>query len=121
MGDNYYHRFGECQHCNRYDQRHIGKASYGWEFSFQGFEDDENRRFLVSWAEWKTELQKGGRIFDEYDREIPFDDFVRMVEETKGKKNHYDWCRAHQGELGVDLRTEWKDAEGWSFTTARFC
>ena len=38
MGTNYYVAKNLCECCNRYDEEyHIGKASYGWAFSFQGY------------------------------------------------------------------------------------
>lgn len=120
MGTNYYHRFNRCDCCNRYDQRHIGMDSWGWEFSFQAFTDDEYKPFLKSWAEWKEAL-KAGQIFDEYGEEMPVDKFIAYVEGTKGRKNHYDAMIDYAKRRGPSyMDGEWKDAEGWSFSTAQF-
>ncbi len=120
MGTNYFHRYNKCSHCNRYDERHIGMQSAGWEFSFQAFTDDEYKPFLKSWAEWKEAL-KAGQIFDEYEREISLDEFIAKVEATKGRKNHYDSMIDYAKRHGPSyMDGEWKDAEGWSFSLAQF-
>ncbi len=41
MGINYYHRTNICKECGRYDERHIGKSSHGWQFSFHGYNFSE--------------------------------------------------------------------------------
>ena len=54
MGTNYYVAKNLCECCNRYDEEyHIGKASYGWAFSFQGYRAER----LVSWRAWKEFLK----------------------------------------------------------------
>ena len=78
MGTNYYHRTNICEHCDRYDENHIGKSSGGWVFSFHGERNDVEWNFLgggviVSLDDWKARL-KGGKIFDEYGDEISVED-----------------------------------------------
>jgi hypothetical protein len=82
VGTNYYHRFNECSCCGRYDERHIGKSSAGWTFSFQAYQD------VNSFDEWKERL-KEGKIVDEYGVELTLEEFVEMVKskQTNGK-NH---------------------------------
>lgn len=122
MSTNFYHRFNECECCGRYDERHIGKRSGGWEFSFRAYTDEEGKPFAVSWQNWKAILKKG-RIFDEYGKEVTYDEFVADVEESKGKTNHYDYVKGapQYREYGMDfLRGEFKDSEGWSFSGEAF-
>ncbi len=71
MGTNYYHRYNICSECRRYDKRHIGKSSAGWQFSFKGWKDSEGRPAIKSWQDWKYILKtfKDGQIFDEYGKE----------------------------------------------------
>ncbi len=95
MGTNYYHRYNICSECRRYDKRHIGKSSAGWQFSFKGWKDSEGRPAIKSWQDWKYILKtfKDGQIFDEYGKE---------------------WSYASY------LQDSWKDAEGWDFTWEGF-
>ena len=132
MGTNYYYRTNICDcigGCGRYDEKHIGKNSAGWEFSFQGYYNfgDEDKPDIRSFEEWKKELQTGGKIFDEYDRETSYEEFIAFVEEMQtGKfnnrpnKNHYDYCKSMQKERYYDMNNDWKDKEGYSFTTHDF-
>lgn len=119
MGTNYYHRYNSCSECGRYNERHIGKNSAGWQFSFRGYNDDEGKPLVASWEDWKNVL-KIGRIFDKYGREWSYDDFVAKVEKTKGKQNHYDYLRDSPNYGASYLQDMWKDAEGWDFSTTGF-
>jgi hypothetical protein len=125
MGTNYYHRFNICSECERYDERHIGKNSGGWEFSFRGYKDSEGNPIIVSWQDWKEILKafKYGKIFDGSGNEWSYDDFVAKVEKTKGLQNHYDYTiKAGHQYMYNDFHYEnWKDAEGWSFSSTEFC
>ena len=70
------------------------------------------------------EVLKQGRIFDEYGKEWPYTEFVEMVEKTgePGYLNHYDEGSKHYRHCYNDFDSEnWKDSEGWSFSTTEFC
>jgi len=119
MGTNYYHRTDICECCNRYKERHIGKSSMGWQFSFQGYNKDYPE--ITSFEDWKKELQADGKIFDEYGRESSFKDFVEFVESKRAESNnHYDYCKKYSEERGYNMRDDWKDKEGYSFTFSDF-
>ena len=99
MGTNYYQRTDICPCCNRYKEKHIGKNSGGWDFTFQGYNFVESQPKISSWEDWKRELKDNGKIFDEYGRELSFDEFVAFVEENhngsfkdRPNLNHYDYC-----------------------------
>ncbi len=72
---------------------HIGKASAGWKFLFQGYQDYEldwnkpniNINSLEDWKEFLKNKEYG--ILDEYDEEISYDDFFNKVEEKQLEKN----------------------------------
>ena len=67
MGTNYYLRSNCCEHCNRYDDLHIGKQSIGWKFIFQAYKDKN----LTTVALWLQEIRKpNNKVYDEYDRHI---------------------------------------------------
>jgi hypothetical protein len=95
----------------------------GWQFSFRGHskrDDDWNQTIIIgSWAQWK-EVLKEGKIFDEYGRETTLDDFIAMVERSRGKKNHYDYLRDNPRYGALFLQDMWKDSEGWDFTSTGF-
>ncbi len=123
MSTNYYHRTNICEHCNRYEEKHIGKSSGGWEFSFQGYDAEHRRPVIMSFENWKREFQADGKIFNEYGEEISFDDFVKLVEDKQGgtfnnrpNLNHYDYCV----EQGHDIGNDYKDDEGYSFSLRDF-
>lgn len=125
MGTNYYVAKDKCECCGRYDEEyHIGKSSYGWAFSFQGYPSAN----LKSWADYK-EFLKDKTIVNEYRDVIPYDEFVRFVELEKspdfvnpsGRKN------LRHNEMGksdprpwFNSNTDWDDEAGYSFTTVEF-
>lgn len=128
MGTNYYVVENACECCNRYDEKyHIGKKSYGWAFSFQGYKYDG----LTSWQKWKEYLADK-TIRDEYGDTISFDEFVKLIEEY-GSPNHV-WKNEYQPNGRKNLvhneegRKEgwfnsdydWDDPEGYSFTSREF-
>ncbi len=99
-GTNYYHRKNTCKCCGRYDEMHIGKASFGWSFGFHGTDK------IKSIRDWKKELQEG-QIFDEYGREILFDEFFEVVEDGK---------ELHKHAVIYSSPDDWLDEDGWSFS-----
>ena len=130
MSTSYYHRTNICDCCNRYEERHIGDSSVGWEFQFQAYEE------IRSWKDWKKELRVG-RIFDEYGREMSYYDFVMMVnrmgpgkticqgDKTKVLRNFLDYVENDpiHGQIAVDYKNpklHWKDEEGFSFSIPQF-
>lgn len=75
---------------------HIGKSSYGWLFAFQ----TQNEKWSDPPIVWNTFRQVKDTlkkltvdssdyvIMDEYDRTVPYDDFVEMVEQKQ--KDEYN-------------------------------
>lgn len=125
MGTNYYVAKNHCECCNRYDEEyHIGKASYGWAFTFQGYKAER----LISWQDWK-EFLKTQTIKDEYGDTIDYDGFVELIETWKspdfvredGRKN-----LQHNEQGKIDSRPwfnpeyDWDDADGYAFTSREF-
>jgi hypothetical protein len=106
MGTNYYVRFNHCKQCNRYEEVHIGKSSYGWTFSFHATEE------CKSYKDWLKFLSKEGvDIFDEYDRKVSLDDFKKLV----GSKKDSEHNHTKEYPEGSYL-----DDEGNSMTTCEF-
>jgi hypothetical protein len=125
MGTNYYVVDNVCVLRPRRDEKyHIGKSSWGWAFSFQGYKYDG----LTTWQKWKEYL-KDRRIYNEYGEEIRYDTFVDMVERfdsptfvhpTTGRKNlvHNESGRK---EGWFNPEYDWDDPEGYSFSSREFC
>ena len=110
MGTNYYLRYNICKCCNRYDEIHIGKSSYGWSFTFHApdeyidastldpkvalIDNHEIQIKISSYKEWREFFQKyiieyeTAKIFDEYGVETSLEEFYEMIEKKKGGKNH---------------------------------
>lgn len=122
MGLNFYHRTNICEHCGRYDTRHIGKSSMGWQFGFRGYKPDEyddDQTRIESYKDWLALLEAGGKIFDEYGKEISLDDFKAMVESKRSEKlNHTTYCRTHHPQHARE--DCWLDPEGYDFDKGDF-
>lgn len=123
MSTNFYHRYNRCEHCERYEERHIGKSSMGWQFSFRAYYDDDGNVIVGSYNDWK-EVLKSGDIFDEYGTWYRYDQFFERVDSSKGKQNHYDYIKnaPQYQEYGMKhLEGNYKDDEGWDFSKRGFC
>lgn len=108
MGCNYELRRNICPTCSHSkDTLHIGKSSWGWTFTFQGYDELGIR----SAKDWKRVMNGGGEIFDEYGEHITIPAFWRMVESKKGEKNNH----AKQYPEG-----SWLDEDDNSFTSGYF-
>jgi hypothetical protein len=121
MGTNYYHRTNICEHCNRYNEHHIGKSSGGWTFSFHGERNPESNSLggvVISFSDWKSRLRKG-KIFDEYGDEISFNEFIELVEMKKDEKNNQTkHCRVSHPAYAKE--NCWLDEDGNSFSEGEF-
>lgn len=128
MGTNYYMRYRICECCERYDEIHIGKSSYGWTFSFHAFREGDYESLatvgIKSYKEWIDLLEniKGG-IYDEYGQEISLDEFKNLVKsKEKEKFNHTTYCQ--NSENSWDRRHAevncFLDEEGHSFSYGDF-
>jgi hypothetical protein len=123
MGTNYYVTENECECCKRYDEKsHIGKASHGWAFTFQGYKHDG----LTSWQKWK-EFLKGKPIRDEYGDLVPYDEFVKMIETEKSpsfvrKDGHKNLVHNDEGrrEGWFNSVYDWDCPDGYSFSSRDF-
>ena len=111
MGTNYYHKRNICPTCGRHDEAHIGKSSFGWQFSFRGYSE------IRSYKDWIKELENNGTIYDEYGRGMSLKEFKLMVKLKSKGKNHYDYCKIHHPDSMSD---QWKDERGFSFQSNEF-
>lgn len=125
MGTNYYVAKNKCDCCKRYDEEyHIGKSSFGWAFSFQGYRWNK----LTSWKAWK-EFLKDQMIIDEYGDTISYEDFVTMVETYKSPNYVHENGRKNlqhneQGKLDsrpwFNSEYDWDDEDGYAFCSRDF-
>lgn len=128
MGTNYYVARNVCECCDRYDtEYHIGKSSWGWAFSFQGYRAER----LVSWAAWK-EFLRDKTIMNEYGERVDWNEFVHMVETEKapgyvrpdGHKNLLHNAEGRKpsasGYAWFDPEYDWDDEAGYSFCSREF-
>lgn len=123
MGANYYHRFGHCDCCGRYDERHICKSLV----MFQGYRPDPDwpedpTPTLVTWEGWKLALRADGTVWDEYGREHDVESFIADVEATKPeyRRRQYDWVQENRYGYGRDADSDWLDPDGFSFCNREF-
>jgi hypothetical protein len=125
MGTNYYVAKNKCDCCKRVDHEyHIGKSSYGWAFSFQGYKWNN----LTSWKQWK-EFLKNQQIIDEYGDDVSYEEFVTMVETYKApgfvrEDGHVNLQHNNQGKIDnrpwFNPEYDWDDEDGYSFTSREF-
>lgn len=125
MGTNYYVAKNLCECCNRYDEEyHIGKSSYGWTFSFQGYRAER----LVSWRAWK-EFLKDKIIIDEYGERTNYDWFVDYIEGNKSpgyvrEDGHKNLQHNEQGKIDkrpwFNPENDWDDEDGYAFCAREF-
>lgn len=123
MGTNYYVAKNKCECCNRYDEEyHIGKASYGWAFTFQGYPWNK----LTSWKQWK-EFLKNQTIVDEYGEQVSYEWFVNLIETYKSPgytrdDGHVNLSHNEEIKKGnwYNPERDWQDEDGYSFTTSEF-
>jgi hypothetical protein len=138
MGTNFYHKYtiGPLAFLGigLTEKRHIGKRSGGWEFSFRGYKDRTEYRDggmnkktvkgITSWKQWKKILKRG-KIFDEYGTQWNYSEFVEKVEMSRapGFQNHYNYTieAGHQHMYNNFHAENWKDDDGWSFSSTEFC
>jgi len=133
MGTNYYMIYNECNCCDRFDSFHIGKKSFGWQFSFQCIQPEmpytspdgcltvSNPKDVMaySWSDWKEMLKSEEiSIHDEYNRSVPYLELKKIVEDSmkdKTNKNHTVECgKSYYGEA------PYLDSEGYSFVFNEF-
>lgn len=125
MGTNYYVIKNRCECCDRYDEEyHIGKSSYGWSFTFQGYPAER----LTSWKQWK-EFLRTQSIIDEYGEHVEYSEFVNMVETYKsptyvhedGRKNKQHNEAGKNGKYPwFNPEYDWDDEDGYAFSTREF-
>jgi hypothetical protein len=106
MGTNYY----TAKHCptcgHKEEDKHIGKSSGGWQFSFQwnGGKYYKNYKELIAWL-------KGRTIINEYGEEISLDDFIKLVESKQSEKSNHALISPSERDFVID---------GYSFTDCEF-
>jgi len=100
MSTNYYLRTNICECCNRYDEQHIGKKSYGSKFVFYLPEEYEVcRDYFVEVC--RIVLTGNGKIFDEYGKEVTIRELKDVVKsedkdegrlvDSLGQPYHREW------------------------------
>ena len=120
MGNNYYHFQDKVKATTPVEAGlHIGKNSAGWVFNFQAYETpqlktvDDYRKFL-----------KDGVIYNEYDEEISYEEFWKIVAESL--LDFYGEAPYSLNNLPEDDSVriigveEWMDG-GFTFTKNDFC
>ena len=83
MGTNYYVKEKLCEHCNRYEEVHIGKKSYGWSFCF-------NPKFNT-FKQWKEYLNANkDLIYNEYGDHVLLEELLQLIESSKNESNCHE-------------------------------
>lgn len=93
---------------------HIGKSSAGWKFLFQTQTETwcdppvvwRDYTELKGWLKEYVTEKKEFVILDEYDREVPFDAFIDLVEEKQKENNSRDF-------MYCDNRDGYRFSDNW--------
>ena len=132
MGTNYYYVTSKddcptCGHKIKLNKIHIGKASHGWRFLFQG---DTYR----TGKEWMTFLKKNTKvnskcgdrnslIEDEYGTQMSYNSFINSsgLNKTLQFTKHDTLKVSNIGWIWDDPHDYWTDEEGYWFSSGEFC
>lgn len=130
MGTNYYIKKKE-RRVNEPDL-HIGKNSWGWQFSWQFIDEDEcygNPRLDTAekWMEYI--FLNSDSIYNEYNENISFEKFVEIVRINKPGSvresdgfvnlNHHIECSKNRPPY-YNSKDTYLDKDGWSFSKYDF-
>lgn len=135
MGTNYYLRFNACGHCERYEDAHIGKQSFGWSFLFRRYEHRLMNEEHPDWgyeprspfgfevrsrADWLRVLAEvPGTVVDEYGTEVDEPaTWLRQLEPPTSKQRRFEDDQRHYFRYAE--RTDVRDAEGFRFESREF-
>lgn len=132
MGMNYYLRTVPCECCGHSPvKKHIGKASSGWEFYFEGYLDES----IVSYSDWINEMaDEKNEIINEQGEVMSFEAFNQMVHSRKGLLNMFnvtkgvpiteaerEYCRERDNHCPYSSDAKcWKDNIGNAFSDSPF-
>lgn len=109
MGTNYYARYNICDCCDRYNELHIGKSSFGWKFLFRGYTKEEDLD-IQTFENWKNFLKSEDvKIFDEYDEKVEYQRFIEFIEKKQNDDKH-----SNKHDIG------YLDDEGYEFYNEEF-
>jgi hypothetical protein len=104
MGTNYYLNTNYCEHCKRGDLVHLGKASAGWTFSYQGTREIRNRNAWINRI--MDEMRRGSKMQDESGNIITLEEMILVADMKRHEK------RNHAKEF---MDGSWLDNEGNAF------
>lgn len=109
MGTNYYlikeqkQTCVTCGHTPEQERIHIGKASFGWKFLFNG------RDFKSMDEVIKSITATNAYILDEYGTHVPPAELLQTIYSKRYDKHHREDLEIHE------------DIYGFEFTLAEFC
>ena len=98
MGMNYYLRYNICPTCGRYDEKHIGKSSYGWCFGLHIYPEEE----VETLEDWVAVLKAdGAEIYNEDGEEVKFKDLLdTIVNRSHPQPTSAEWLADNAGVPG---------------------
>ena len=112
----FFWRHNACAHCGRYDEMYIGAAFDGmFKFLFQGYRRGPKGLLLkkvVSFEDWVTLLESGGKIYDQYERQWTIKEFLALVNENQDRKCDFLYSRKDFYFRGAHC---WQDNADYSF------
>lgn len=106
MGTNYYwHESGEreCPHCGHETKNlHIGKSSWGWNFSLRVHPYEG----IYDLPDWEAKWNSAGAIFDEYGELVTAEEMRKIIlDRPPESRSHVglQWSEAREGGPTYDL------------------
>lgn len=117
MGTKYYLNT-ICPTCGHHMRRYyIGKNSWGWVFHFQ---EIHTPYVNVTNLQGMKEITEMGVITDEYEREIPYDEFWKIVEKTKEPMPDGSPKHITHDDYGPENSFCW-EKDGYAWSSMDFC
>lgn len=113
MGTNFYTKTAECPTCGHKPEGiHLGKSSFGWNFSFQynGGKYYKNVRAMKKWL-------KDKQIVNEYGESVTHEDFWKMVRHKQKQPLN---CAEEMTQGGRINNSTYFVIDGYSFTDCDF-
>lgn len=143
MSTNYYLRFNICNHCNRYDELHLGKYNQGRKFLFEVIRHKfpiyewskdaknmlkDNTHGMIILNSFKTlkdfldNFSEIGnlKIYDEYDKCIDIEEFYFIVERTNNNDSNIDGWREVSHLRVQETNAPFEDKDGYEFSNEAF-
>ena len=116
MGMNYYVHIETCPTCKHpKEEIHLGKSSWGWQFSFQ-YNGGQYYKNVLEMKKWLLDKD----IYNEEGEQVTYEEFWQMVKEKQKKSNKNHAKVVLSEERYESYRDREQVIDGYSFSDCYF-